>query len=194
MQKKSKQHKVKFLKPAIVIILILVFDQVFKIWIKTNMIIGEEHHIIGNWFILHFTENNGIAFGLEFWGENGKIFLTIFRIIAAFFIGYFIVSIVKKGYSQGFVICVSLIFAGAVGNIIDSIFYGVLFNYESLLQGRVVDMLYFPIIDTYYPDWFPLWGGNRFIFFRPVFNISDSAITTGTFSILLFYRKTLKTL
>jgi len=158
------------------------------------MFLGEEIPVIGNWFILHFTENNGFAFGIEFGGRNGKILLTLFRLVAASLIVWFIISVIKKGYSQGFVLFTSLIFAGAMGNIIDSVFYGLVFNYDTLFHGRVVDMLYFPIINGYYPEWFPFWGGERFIFFRPVFNLSDTSITTGVLGILIFHRNTLRKL
>ena len=184
----------KYLKPAIVIVLVLIADQFFKIWIKTNMHLGQEIPVFGRWFILHFTENNGIAFGMEFGGVTGKYILTIFRIIAAALIAWFLYKIIKAGYPTGLNISIALVFAGAVGNITDSVFYGQIFDYAPLLQGRVVDMFYFPIIRGYWPDWMPFFGGNYFIFFRPVFNISDAAITTGVFSILLFYSKYLKNL
>lgn len=156
------------------------------------MYYGEEIHVFGNWFILHFTENNGIAFGMEFGGTTGKILLTIFRIIAASLIAWFMFRLIRQNYPAGLIISISFVFVGALGNIIDSVFYGIIFDYAPLLQGRVVDMLYFPIIRGYWPDWMPFFGGNYFIFFRPVFNLSDTAITTGVFSILLFYSKYLK--
>jgi len=156
------------------------------------MYLGQEFHIAGNWFIIHFTENNGIAFGLEFGGVTGKIFLTFFRMAAAGLIIYFILRSIKLNYPGGFVLCLALIFSGAFGNIIDSIFYGIVFDYAPVFQGRVVDMFYFPIIKGYYPDWFPFFGGNYFVFFRPVFNISDASITTGVFSLFIFYSKWLK--
>jgi signal peptidase II len=183
------------------------------------MVLGEDKHIFGNWFILHFTENPGMAFGIKWGGEFGKILLTSFRIIAIGFIGYFILRMIKKNAPTGFVMALSLIFVGALGNIIDSVFYGLLFDhgttynaeigrwsyyidqaslnfegYAPLFKGCVVDMLYFPIIQTTWPDWLPLIGGNSFEFFKPVFNIADSAITTGVFIILLFYRSFLKKL
>lgn len=182
----------KYIKPLLVIILVLAADQIFKIWIKTNMQLGEEIPVFGRWFILHFTENNGIAFGMEFGGVVGKYLLTIFRIIAASLIGYFLFRIIKAGYPTGLVLSVALVLVGAMGNIVDSIFYGLCFDYAPLLQGRVVDMLYFPILRGNYPDWLPFVGGKYFIFFRPVFNLSDTSITVGVFSILIFYSRYLK--
>lgn len=191
-------------KLLLVIFLILIADQVLKIWIKTSMSIGDEI-VVFNWFILHFVENNGMAFGFEFAGEYGKIFLSIFRILAVIAIGWYLFKLAKqKEVPFGFIISISFIFAGAIGNIIDSLFYGLIFNhsfgqvatlfpdgggYAGFLHGKVVDMFYFPLINGPYPDWFPFWGGNEFIFFRPVFNIADSSITIGIFSILIFYRK-----
>jgi signal peptidase II len=187
-----------------IVFLILVADQVLKIWIKTNMSLGEDIVVFKNWFIIHFVENNGMAFGFEFAGEYGKMFLSIFRIIAVIAIGWYLFRLAKeREIPFGFLLSIALIFAGAIGNIIDSLFYGMIFNhsygqvaelfpegggYSSFLHGRVVDMFYFPIIQGYYPDWVPLKGGQQFIFFRPVFNIADSSITTGIFSILIFYR------
>lgn len=194
-------------KSIIIIFLILIIDQAFKIWIKTHMILGQEYKILGDWFIIHFTENNGMAFGMEFWGRHGKIFLTLFRIAAVVGIGWYIKSLIKQNAPKMVIISVALIMAGAIGNILDSIFYGVIFDesfyqiaefmpdsggYSTWLQGRVVDMLYFPILKGNYPDWFPFLGGQRFIFFRPVFNIADSAITIGVAYILLFERSFFK--
>jgi signal peptidase II len=192
-------------KSLIIIFLILIADQVLKIWIKTTLSLGDEFVIFKDWFILHFVENNGMAFGFEFAGEYGKMFLSIFRIIAVIAIGWYLFKLAKqKEIPFGFIVSISLIFAGAIGNIIDSLFYGMIFEhsygqvsaifpkgggYESFLHGKVVDMFYFPLINSRYPDWLPFVGGNQFIFFRPVFNIADSAITVGIFSILIFYRK-----
>ena len=188
---------------ASIIALVLIFDQVVKIWIKTSLPLGGEIRIT-DWFILHFTENNGMAFGLEFAGVAGKYFLTVFRIIAASAIMYYIVKLVKNDAPLGLIVCMALIFAGATGNIFDSMFYGLIFNesyyqvadlfpkaggYAPLLQGRVVDMLYFPLLKGQYPGWIPFLGGDDFLFFRPVFNIADSSITIGIFSLLLFNRK-----
>lgn len=194
----------KLQKSALLVGAVLLVDQILKIWIKTNMALGDEFRVLGDWFVIHFVENNGMAFGFEFGGEYGKMFLSLFRVVAVFGIGYYILKLVKKDIPMGFIACVALIFAGAVGNIIDSAFYGLIFSdsygqvatlfpegggYATLLHGRVVDMFYFPIISGVYPDWVPFLGGNDFQFFRPVFNVADSAISIGIFSIILFYRK-----
>lgn len=176
-------------KAILIITLVVLADQLLKTWIKNNMYIGQEFNIIGNWFIIHFTENNGMAFGMEFAGEYGKLFLTLFRIAAVAGIGYGIHYVIKHRYPFGLVIAASLIFAGALGNIIDSVFYGVIYGYSTLLHGRVVDMFYFPIVQGHFPSWFPLWGDQEFVFFRPVFNIADAAISTGVAMILVFQKK-----
>jgi signal peptidase II len=197
--------KISKLKLGILVVIsILVADQALKFWIKTTFALGDEIVIFKNWFILHFVENNGMAFGIEFAGKWGKLFLSVFRILAICGIGWYITSVSRKDVPRGFIVSLSMIFAGAIGNIIDSAFYGVVFNhsygqvaslfpegggYASFLHGRVVDMLYFPLIEGYYPGWFPFVGGNDFVFFRPVFNLADSSITVGITLILLFYRK-----
>ncbi|MFV0554959.1 MAG: lipoprotein signal peptidase [Mangrovibacterium sp.] len=197
----------KLQKSGLLIALILIIDQASKIWIKTNMMLGEEFNVLGDWFKIHFVENNGMAFGFEFAGEYGKVFLTVFRIVAVGFIGWYLVKICKANkLPMGFIVCVALIFAGAMGNIIDCVFYGVVFDhsygqlaqlfpeaggYSSWLHGKVVDMLYFPLIDTRYPDWMPFVGGNTLQFFRPVFNVADSAISVGIGAMLIFYWRTL---
>lgn len=193
------------LKRSILIIFIVLFlDQFLKIWIKTTMYLGQEIPVFGNWFIIHFTENNGMAFGMEFAGGFGKLFLSIFRIIAVSFIGWYLFKLSnKKETPFGVILSISLIFAGAVGNILDSAFYGLLFNdstfqiatfipegggYAGFLHGKVVDMFYFPIIHGTFPSWFPIWREEEFEFFRPVFNISDTSITIGVLTLIIFQR------
>jgi signal peptidase II len=193
-------------KSILLISIVLIADQILKVWIKTNMVLGEQHFILGNWFIIHFTENVGMAFGMELWGEYGKLALSLFRIVAIGLISYYIFWLIKKKMPTGLVLGMSLILAGAIGNVIDSAFYGMIFGesyyepakflpsgggYASFLHGRVVDMFYFPIIKTTWPNWIPWVGGQSFIFFRPVFNIADSAITVGVFYLLLFQRRIL---
>jgi len=168
------------------------------------MYLGQEYEFLGGKFILHFTENNGMAFGMQLAGEYGKLFLSVFRIAAVAGIGWYLFSSIKKNAPGIAIISISFVFAGAIGNIIDSAFYGMIFSesfgevakflppeggYESFLHGRVVDMLYFPIIEGHFPSWFPIWANEHFLFFRPVFNISDSAITIGVVLILIFQRK-----
>lgn len=187
---------------VLIILILLTADQALKIWIKTHMQLHESIEIT-KWFYLYFTENPGMAFGIE---VIGKLFLSGFRIIAVGFIGYYLYGLVKKNYSFRFIACIALIWAGAMGNIIDSIFYGVVFDhsygqvatfmpagggYETWLHGKVVDMFYFPIVQTVMPEWVPVWGGEEFVFFRPIFNLADSAICVGVFVLLIFYRHTL---
>jgi signal peptidase II len=199
------QYKMSKLKKSVlIVVLVLLIDQILKIWIKTNMALGDEFHVFGNWFLIHFVENNGMAFGFELGGEYGKILLSLFRVIAVLGIGWYILKWVKKDLPMGFIACVSLIFAGAIGNIIDSAFYGMIFSdsyghvatmfppgggYDTFLHGRVVDMFYFPLFSGVYPTWIPFAGGSEFQFFRPVFNVADSSISIGIFSIIIFYRK-----
>ncbi|NQX43517.1 signal peptidase II [Pedobacter steynii] len=178
-----------YTKPLLIIFFVLLADQVLKTWIKTNMYLGQEFKIIGNWFIIHFTENNGMAFGLEFGGEFGKLSLSLFRIAAVAGIGYALHYLIQKKYHRGLILNVALIFSGAVGNIIDSVLYGKIYGYEGWFHGRVVDMFYFPILQGNFPAWVPIWGGEDFIFFRPVFNIADAAISVGVV-IILIYQKT----
>ena len=191
--------------------LVLIADQALKIWIKTHLTYGEEFSILGlSWARIHFVENEGMAFGLSFGGPAGKLALSIFRIFAAIFLIYILRSLVRAKESYGLLLCFALITAGAIGNILDSAFYGLLFSdssyhggvaeflpadggYASMFYGRVVDMLYFPVIDTILPQWIPLWGGERFQFFKPVFNLADAAISTGVISLLVFYTRFLRT-
>lgn len=181
-----------YTKPLLLIFFVLLVDQVLKTWIKANMFLGQEFQILGKWFIIHFTENNGMAFGMEFGGEFGKLFLTVFRIAAVAGIGYGLTYLIKHKYHRGLIMNVALIFAGATGNIIDSVFYGKIYGYEALFHGRVVDMLYFPILQGQYPQWLPFWGGDDFIFFRPVFNIADAAISVGVILIMVFQKSYFK--
>jgi signal peptidase II len=191
--------------PWVVVSLILILDQVSKVIVKTSMTIGQGIPVLGDWFILYFIENDGMAFGMEFSGEYGKLALSLFRIVAVAFIGWYIHKLIQQKVHKGLIVCISMIMAGALGNIIDSAFYGMLFSestfiskaqflpeaggYATFLHGKVVDMLYFPLIRGNFPQWFPLWPGEEFIFFRPVFNLADSAITTGVFILLIFQKK-----
>lgn len=193
-----------FKRSVALIVVFLILDQTIKIWIKTHMMLGEEFSVFGDWFLIHFIENNGMAFGMELEGEWGKMLLSLFRIFAVCGIGWYLYDICTKKAPLGLIISISLIFAGAMGNIIDSAFYGLIFNdsyyqvasflpesggYSSFLHGKVVDMLYFPLLEGRFPDWMPVWGGEHYVFFRPVFNIADSYITIGVTFILLFQRK-----
>lgn len=187
---------------VLIILLLLTADQLLKIWIKTHLQLHQSIEIT-DWFYLYFTENPGMAFGIE---VIGKLFLSIFRIVAVGFIGYYLYQLIKNNYKFGYIACISLILAGALGNIVDSVFYGVVFDhsygqlatfmpagggYDTWLHGKVVDMFYFPLIQTVLPDWVPVWGGEEFVFFRPIFNLADSAICVGVFLLLIFYRRTL---
>ena len=197
----------KLKKAIILITIILIIDQSVKIWIKTHMFLRQEFPVFGDWFLIHFTENNGMAFGFEFGGDFGKIALSLFRIIAVGFIGYYIYKISKTNVKTGYVLSIAGVFAGALGNIIDSAFYGLIFSdnyyrvaeifpkeggYAPFLYAKVVDMFYFPLFSGTFPDWVPFVGGEDFLFFRPVFNIADASITISVIVILIFYRKYLK--
>lgn len=193
---------------AIAIVLTVLFvDQASKFWVKTNMHYHERFSILGlKWAYIYFIENNGMAYGISFGNGIGKILLSVFRIVTVFFLIYYLSTLIRKNEKRGVIICLSLILAGALGNIIDSAFYGLLFSdsgftpegvatflppeggYAPFLRGRVVDMLYFPMFDTVLPDWLPIWGGKDFQFFRPVFNVADSSIFIGIVSLLLFHR------
>jgi len=201
----------------LIIILVLIVDQASKIYIKTHFPIGEVTRIFGwSWARIHFIENSGMAWGWKFGHDGGKIALTLFRLAAVVFGSWLLVKFAREKYSRGFMICVSLIYAGALGNLIDSMFYGMIFDkgyhydpvigdyvdqyysgvatlgskgYSSFLRGSVVDMLYFPIISTTYPEWIPWLGGKHFEFFSPIFNVADVAISTGVITLLVFQKK-----
>lgn len=186
---------------ATIVIATLVIDQIIKIWVKTNMYWHESIKIT-DWFYIYFTENNGMAFGMEIFN---KFFLTGFRIIAAIGIAWLLMKYIKENYKTGFLVCVSLILAGAIGNIIDCVFYGEIFSesthhsiatfvplgegYSEWFYGKVVDMFYFPLIETDWPEWVPFVGGEHFIFFSPIFNFADAAISCGIIALILFYSK-----
>ena len=191
-------------RPLFIIGLILLIDQVVKIWIKTHMFLGQEYRIIGDWFIIHFTENNGMAFGMEFGGEFGKLLLSAFRLVFVCGLFWYLHKMVKEKADKLYITCLSLIIAGAIGNLIDSTFYGLIFSssdfqiaqmfppeggYSSLLHGKVVDMLYFPLVRGHFPQWFPIWRGEDFEFFRPVFNIADSSISIGVAMWIIFQKR-----
>ena len=201
---------------VLLIFLIVAIDQILKYYIKTSFHLNESRPVFGSWFQLYFVENPGMAYGWKFGGNFGKIALTVFRLIAVIFGTWYLGHIIKKGYRKGFIICAALVYAGALGNLIDSCFYGMIFDrgmtfdpaigeyigygglatfssagYASFLHGNVVDMLYFPIIKGHFPEWMPFWGGEYFEFFRPVFNIADASISTGIITILVFQKKLL---
>lgn len=192
-------------RPLLIIFLVLLIDQSFKFWIKTNMTISEQFPLLGEWFFIHFTENNGMAFGFELDGAYGKLILSLFRIAAVGGIGYYLWVLVKEKAPKGLIASIALILAGALGNIIDSAFYGLIFSestyyemagflpadggYAPILHGKVVDMLWFPLMEGIFPDWFPIWGGEPYMFFRPVFNIADAAISVGVGMIIVFQRR-----
>ncbi|MDB2361913.1 lipoprotein signal peptidase [Flavobacteriales bacterium] len=191
-------------KSILLIAIVLIFDQVLKVWIKTNMMIGQEIHFF-DWFIIHFTENKGMAFGMEFGGSFGKYLLSVFRLVAIVAIAIYLKNIATTDVKKGVVLSISLVLAGAIGNMIDSAFYGLIFSesygqlatvfeggYAGFLQGKVVDMFYFPLINGHFPQWLPLIGGNHFIFFRPVFNIADASISVGVINMLIFHRSFFK--
>ncbi|MBR6846048.1 MAG: lipoprotein signal peptidase [Bacteroidaceae bacterium] len=191
----------QFLASVVLILGIIGVDQCVKIWVKTHMALHDVIDITG-WFKIAFVENNGMAFGMEL---VDKIFLTSFRIVAVVWIVWYMARVIRRGTGWAYVVCLSMILAGAAGNIIDCMFYGMIFNnpssplvaefvswgsgYESLFYGRVVDMLYFPLVEWRWPDWMPVCGGNSFIFFSPIFNIADASITCGVMALILFCRK-----
>ena len=189
---------------VLIILAIILADQALKFYIKLHYFAGEEHYIIDHWFRLHFVENEGMAWGWKFGGNIGKIVLTLFRLVAVVWGSFLLKDFIVKKYHKGFIICAGLIYAGALGNLLDSMFYGLIFEnsdpfmqnvaklfskgggYTSFLHGKVVDMLYFPLIDTTYPTWLPFLGGKPFTFFEPVFNLADASISIGVIVILLF--------
>ncbi len=198
----KKSHKI-----AGLILLVLFLDQALKIWIKTNFFYGEEIKLLGlDWARLHFVENEGMAFGITLGGDYGKLALSLFRIAAVGFLFYYLRLLLRSGASLGLVSCFGLILAGAIGNILDSAVYGLIFSaspyhsndpaqfvqfgtgYAGFLHGKVVDMFYFPLWEGTLPEWLPFWSGEPFQFFRPVFNVADAAITVGVASLILFHR------
>jgi len=208
---------VKLRKVFLIIFLIILADQALKIWIKTTYPTGDTNISNLNWFRLHFIENPGMAWGWKFGNETGKLLLTLFRLAAVIFGTWYLGRIVKQHYKTGFIVCAALIYAGALGNLIDSMFYGMIFDkglhydpnlkdyipysgiaslssdgYSSFLHGSVVDMLHFPIIDSYFPKWVPFVGGDRFEFFSPIFNIADASISVGVITLLVFQKRFFK--
>jgi signal peptidase II len=195
---------------VIIILSIIIADQALKFWVKTHMLYQEQIPLIGSWFRLFFIENEGMAWGWKFGGEWGKMALTLFRLVAVIFGVFYIRSTIRKKMHPGFIVCAALIFAGALGNLIDSLFYGLIFSssdlgmplatlfphgggYAGFLHGRVVDMLYVPIIeDKVLPQWLPVWGGEQFTFFSPIFNIADASISIGVILLLLFQKRFFK--
>ena len=191
-----------------IVLTTLVLDQALKIWVKTHMYLGQEYQIF-DWFYIHFTENNGMAFGMEFGGDWGKLGLSLFRIVFVVFMASFLLKLIRKNADKVLIVSLSLVLAGAIGNIIDGTLYGILFSesyrqlatflpeaggYAPLFFGKVVDMFYFPIFKDYLPEWIPFWGGDYFVFFRPVFNIADSAISIGVAIMVIFQKKVMKEL
>lgn len=195
------EQKKQIILSSVLILGVLLLDQIVKIYVKTHFYYGESVEVTP-WFFIRFVENNGIAFGMEFFGQ--KSILTILRILAVSALSYYIYSLIKKGTKTGYVLCVAGVIAGAAGNILDCLFYGYCFEassyhyvaqfapgngYAPLFYGKVVDMLHFPLFDYTFPEWFPFVGGNSGTFFSPIFNIADSAITVSVFVVLIWYRK-----
>lgn len=190
-------------KASLIIIVILLIDQISKFYIKTHFVLGEEIKVL-DWFRILFVENEGMAWGAKIPGEYGKLFLTLFRLAAIVGIGYWLWDSIRKNGSRVLIVAIAFIFAGAFGNIIDSVFYGMFFTesygqvatfmpedggYAPVFYGKVVDMLYFPLYDDILPSWIPIWGGEQFTFFEPVFNVADTAISTGVILLLLFNKR-----
>ena len=186
---------------TILVVAILLTDQFIKIWVKSSMHLHESIHVF-DWFYISFIENNGMAYGMQL---GSKLVLSLFRVAAIAVLGYYLWLQVRKQARVGYIVCLSMILAGAIGNLIDCMFYGLCFEastpytiaslvpfgdgYAPFLMGRVVDMFYFPLIVTTYPEWFPFWGGDEFIFFSPVFNFADASITVGVAALILFFRQ-----
>lgn len=194
---------------ALIIASIIIFDQALKIWIKTSYPFGHVMDVMGlKWFKLYFIENPGMAWGWRLGGDWGKMLLTLFRLGAVIFGTWYLGRIVKHNYHKGFIVCAALIYAGALGNLLDSMFYGLIFSksdyatvatafphgggYANFLHGEVVDMLYFPIIHSHFPSWVPVWGGESFEFFSPIFNVADASISVGVITLLIFQKKFFK--
>lgn len=186
---------------------LIILDQLSKIWIKTTMTLDESIHVFGNWFQIRFIENPGAAFGMELGGDYGKLILSLFRVVAIVFITIYIGKLLKQRAPNGVIVAFTLILIGAFGNLVDSAFYGMIFTestyytvaeftsngYGTFLHGKVVDMLYFPIIDiSRMPDWIPIWGGERFVFFSPIFNLADTYISVALIYLIIFQRKFFK--
>ena len=192
---------------SLLVLVVLIVDQSIKVWIKTHLWLSQEIKILGqDWALIHFMENNGMAFGISLGGDFGKLALSIFRIIAIFFLLYLIRNLIRNDTRPGVLIPLALILAGAIGNMIDSAFYGMIFSdsgyfhggvarflpaeggYAGFLHGKVVDMFHFPVLEGFWPDWVPVIGGHHYLFFKPVFNVADIAITLGVLQIILFQR------
>ncbi|WP_342646461.1 lipoprotein signal peptidase [Mucilaginibacter sp. CSA2-8R] len=184
--------KASYIKPFLLAFLVILADQAIKIWVRSNMYLGQEIHFLGDRGMLLYTENNGMAFGWELGGVAGKLALSLFRVFAVIGIGVALVYLIKHKHPRGLILNVALIFAGALGNIIDSTFYGIIYKYAPIFQGRVVDMFYFPIIQGTFPAWLPVWGGEEFKFFRPIFNLADAAISVGVILILIYQNRYFK--
>jgi signal peptidase II len=196
----------KKIYPVLIVLAILVLDQATKIWVKTNMVMGDAgEYVIADWFRIHFTENEGMAFGMVLPGVYGKIILSAFRVFAVGFLIYFIRNLMRDNAHPGLIVSMSMILAGALGNILDSAFYGLIFSesrfgqiatlvplgtgYAGFMKGHVVDMFFFPLFKGYLPNWIPFIGGRYFVFFDAVFNVADACITIGVFIILVFQKK-----